>query len=158
MGEVERIKSIFDREFSQWRIKLPADDLEYQHRGELKGGGWRISYVFGENSRGPFLDFLGMHHMEGEPRHKRIYATGEVEILPTYIGFIFHPKDATRQEIKAIEKASTRYNRRVSKLLELKGFNPPYRWEGEKNFELEAEVREESEQLLKMFTGGREES
>jgi hypothetical protein len=148
---MERIKFVFDRDFSQWRIELPSESLEYQLRGEIKAEGWLIYYVFGENSKGSFMDYLAWHHMEGEPRHKRIYASGEEEYLPTYIGFIVYPANTTKADRERIEQAYYRYNRQVGKLLEMKGFSPPDRWEGEENMQFEANTGKEFDRFLRLI-------
>jgi hypothetical protein len=116
---VNGIKSQFDDYFAHWRIKLPLEDVADRQRGEIFKAGWTIWYVFGSDERGEFLDFYASHRMS-EDSHVRLYADGTSEYLPSIKGLRICADDP--QEDKRLEAEYLEENKRVSELLESKGF------------------------------------
>jgi len=71
------IAQIFNSHFSSWKIFFPANDLRERKAGGIGGGGWSISYKFGSDERGEFLDYSAFHRMTND-RDVRIYGDGTV--------------------------------------------------------------------------------
>ncbi len=75
---MDRALEEFGREFSDWDINLPQEDVAQRRRGRINHKGWAIWYMFGVDDRGEYLDYYAAHRMTND-RHVRIYADGEQE-------------------------------------------------------------------------------
>jgi hypothetical protein len=116
---VNEIEDRFNSSFSTWGIHVPSQDIANRRRGKIVKAGWAIWYLFGSDQKGEYLDYYASHRMTND-RHVRIYASGEVEGLPT-IGE-FRPCSQDPEEDKKLEAAYYAENQRIATLLEEKGF------------------------------------
>ena len=94
------------------RGRIGIDDGDY-HYGDT------VSYLFGRDERGEYLDFFTHHRIAGD-RHVRIRADGELEALPTIpIGRLMSqdPVEDVRLEQKHSENVSG-----IAAMLRAKGF------------------------------------
>ena len=76
----EDIRREFARMFANWEIELPDEDVRSRRSGEIREGGWRIQYHFGEEAGREFIELLASHRMTND-RLIRIYADGERELV-----------------------------------------------------------------------------
>jgi len=109
----------FNDYFAHWEICLPSEDVANRRKGRIFKAGWAIWYLFGSDKRGEFLDFYASHRMTND-RHVRLYADGTSEGLPTITEFRVCSNDP--EEDKRLEAEYFAENRRISELLEAKGF------------------------------------
>lgn len=116
---MDRALEEFSREFSDWAIHLPQEDVAQRRRGRINHEGWAIWYLFGVDDRGEYLDYYAAHRMTND-RHVRIYADGEQEHLPTIQSFRRCSDDPA--EDQRLEAEFIAENQRVAALLEAKGF------------------------------------
>jgi hypothetical protein len=124
--------------------------LTTEKRGGINAEFWQIQYALGEKSKGRSMDYLAWHHMQGASNHKRINTTGEEESLPSYFDFISHHANATQAMIERINQAVTVYNRRVGKLMIMKGFNAPSYWADDEGIQLEAAMKVEMDEVIRL--------
>jgi hypothetical protein len=131
---MSRIVKLFAEQFAPWGIILPDHAIRDQEPGSIQAQGWRIRYQFGADGRGAYLDYYASHRM-GDDRHVRIYASGEVEELPAYVGTAFRPAGATPEEDAEVVRRLAEHNARVTEELAAKGFDeltdspmPRYAW------------------------------
>ena len=111
----------FAKYFAHWKIELPNDDVEERRRGTLHAEGWTIQYLFGADAQGEYLDFYATHRMTNE-RHQRIYASGQIEDLPTMQEFMIFPPNVSQADKERIEREYYAHNRIIGTLLREKGF------------------------------------
>jgi|688.fasta_scaffold535432_2 hypothetical protein len=116
---MDRAAKQFSRDFSNWAIRLPEEDVAQRRRGRINAEGWAIWYLFGNDDRGEYLDYYAAHRMTDD-RHVRIYADGERVDLPTIQSFRVCSDDPA--EDQRLEAALVAENQRVAALLEDKGF------------------------------------
>jgi hypothetical protein len=116
---MDRAANQFSRDFSNWGIRLPQDDVAQRRRGRINTEGWAIWYLFGNDDRGEYLDYYAAHRMTDD-RHVRIYADGERENLPTIQSF--RPCSDDPAEDRLLDAEFVAENQRVAALLETKGF------------------------------------
>jgi len=113
---MNKIRDKFNDTFAMWRIKLPADAVERRERGMCRSRRqMTVRYLFGENEKGPYLDYYARHRIMGES-HARIYADGTTKPLPsrrTVFIISNDPKEAERLDREA---------EKVEKMLQEKGF------------------------------------
>jgi hypothetical protein len=75
---MERIEASFAKSFEHWGFELPVEDVVMRRAGEIDDGmdgasGWSITYRFGHDQHGEYLDYESDHRMCG-PSVTRIYA------------------------------------------------------------------------------------
>jgi hypothetical protein len=85
-GALGKIKLLFAEEFAMSDICLAEDDVVNRRRGKIDKCGWEISYLFGSDEKGEYLDYYASHRMTND-RHVRIYADGRREDLPALVDF-----------------------------------------------------------------------
>ena len=120
MSNLSKIKQNFDEYFSAWDIFLPESDLLNFSPGKIVKSGWAIWYLFGEDEKGPFLDYYSSHRMTND-YHCRLYADGTKEELPALADFY-----VTTNEASADQAAKARYlsrNDEICQMLIEKGFH-----------------------------------
>jgi hypothetical protein len=115
------IAAEFASYFAHWKIVLPEADLAARRRGSVHAAGWTIQYLFGADAQGEYLDFYATHRMTNE-RHQRIYASGQIEYLPTMHEFMVFPAAASQADKERIEREYYEHNRAIGALLRAKGF------------------------------------
>jgi hypothetical protein len=108
--------------FANWDIRLPEGAVELEDPGVIRQSGWAISYVFGNDARGPYLEFYATHRMTDD-RRVRIYSSGEtqpLEALQTM--YAYDPRIPGAQERAA--KENRKRNMQIAKELEARGLYP----------------------------------
>lgn len=113
------IEKIFNDHFSHWDFFIPLEDIKNRSRGKICKAGWAIWYLFGKDGKGEFLDYYATHRMTND-RHVRIYESGEIKGLPTLK--MWHSCSDNPAEDKKLEEVYYAENKRISKMLEEKGF------------------------------------
>lgn len=113
------IQTRFNATFVHWKIRLPPKDIANRRRGKIVKAGWAIWYLFGSDEKGEYLDYYSSHRMTSDS-HARIYASGEVEWLPTIQEG--RPCSEDPEEDKRLDAEYYAANQRIAKLLEEKGF------------------------------------
>jgi hypothetical protein len=113
-----KIKEWFDRNFKYWDIPFPQEFLERRIKGVIRHRGWCISYIFGKNKKGEYLEFYASHRMTND-RHLRIYESGKVQGLATTGGgeFLFYGKNPTEKKILLVQKKAEQREKRVAAIL-----------------------------------------
>jgi hypothetical protein len=96
-GALGKIKLVFAEEFAMSDIYLAEDDVVNRRRGKIDKGGWEISYLFGSDEKGEYLDYYASHRMTND-RHVRIYADGRREDLPALVDFRRASRDPREDE------------------------------------------------------------
>jgi hypothetical protein len=115
------IAAWFRRKFVHWGLELPVADLAERQAGAIAEQGWYIQYRFGVSRGVEYLDYYAAHRMTSD-EHRRIYATGRTRALPVIRAGYFYSPDDSEEERRRIEAAHWRYNRRISRMLDAKGF------------------------------------
>ena len=113
------IETQFNKYFQHWDVSLPADDVSRRRRGYIAKAGWAIWYLFGLDERGEYLDYYSSHRMTDDT-HKRIYADGTTEELPSIASFRIVSHDPV--EDARLEAEYFARNQEVARMLEEKGF------------------------------------
>jgi hypothetical protein len=118
-GPLGLLKLRFAESFAPWGLGLPEDDVACRRRGSIDAGGWSISYLFGCNEKGEFLDYYSHHRMTSDS-HMRLYADGNVEGLPAMQDLRLCSEDPVEDE--RLEAEYFDHNRQVAEMLREKGF------------------------------------
>jgi hypothetical protein len=133
LREVPEIQRYFEDYFARWSITLPSDAVARRAPGHLFEKGWHIGFIWGANEQGEYLEFLAQHRMTND-RRQRVYASGEVNVMPVPVPMYVVPADATpEQEAEIASRHAREYRRESEKLREL-GLLPPA---GENRIDLE---------------------
>jgi len=113
----EILRAAFNEYFHHWNIELPElGYLDEEDAGKITLAGWWITYRFGRDDLGRWLEFYAQHRMTND-RHVRFHESGEEEILSTLDEPVFIPEDATPEEESRISQAARdRYNRLFTEL------------------------------------------
>jgi hypothetical protein len=109
----------FNRRFSHWQIRLPADAVRFRRRGKIMEKGWVIWFLFGTDDSGEYLDYYASHRMTSDD-HVRVYADGREESLPAIQDLRFCSDDPA--EDARLEAEYFARNQAVARMLEEKGF------------------------------------
>src|SRR5438477_12918830 len=118
MADMKKIESEFNKEFSYWDIRLPADDIAQRRRGKIAKEGWAIWYLFGTDEKGEYLDYYASHRMTND-RHERIYSDGR-RGLPSLNDMREASKDP--EEDARLQAEFYDRNQKIAAMLEEKGF------------------------------------
>ena len=113
------IKSQFDASFTHWKIRLPARALKSRRPGRILKAGWAISYTFGCDEQGEYLDFYSSHRMTND-HHVRLRDGVRPESLPAIAcGRIVSPdpEEDARRDAEYVAR-----NRSIARMLDEKGF------------------------------------
>jgi len=99
---LEMIQDTFVKEFEQFKIKIPEENLLERKPGSIPYGSGRIMFVFGVNEGTEFMEYYG-HHRMGDCRG-RIYDDGKFVNLPELPSFFgYDPKIPGDKEKKEKE-------------------------------------------------------
>lgn len=82
------IQDTFTKEFEQFKIKIPEENLLERKPGSIPYGSGRIMFVFGVNDGTEFMEYYA-HHRMGDCRG-RIYEDGKfvsLSELPSFFGY-----------------------------------------------------------------------
>lgn len=116
-GALGKIKLLFAKEFAMSDICLAEDDVVNRRPGKIDKNGWDISYLFGSDEKGEYLDYYASHRMTND-RHVRIYADGQREDLPALVDFRRASQDP--QEDERLKEEFYAENSRVLAMLKEK--------------------------------------
>ncbi len=117
---MDQIAQIFAAQFAHWKITLPEEALSSRSRGRIRKAGWHITYVFGEDAKGPYLDYYARHRMTND-RHVRIYANGDLDHLPAEEDLRLCSQDP--EEDSKLEAEYIARNRKIAEMLRRKGLH-----------------------------------
>lgn len=98
---------------------MPHEDVAIRRRGRINRSGWTISYLFGSDDKGNYLDFYAAHRMTND-QHLRIYEDGDEEPLPAIQDIYFGSEDPEEDKKRQAEFFAE--NQRIARLLDEKGF------------------------------------
>ena len=88
---LEKIQDAFIKEFEQFKINIPQENLQDRKSGSIPYGSGRIMFVFGAADGMEFMEYYGYHRM-GDCRG-RIYEDGKLMSLPELPSFFgYDPK------------------------------------------------------------------
>jgi len=118
-GPLGLLKLRFAESFAAWSIGLPDDDVVCRRRGSISVAGWSISYLFGSDEKGEYLDYYSQHRMTSDS-HMRLYADGRVEGLPAMQDLRLCSEDPVEDERLKAEYFD--HNHRIGEMLREKGF------------------------------------
>ena len=105
--------------FAAWGIGLPEEDVVSRRRGSIAAVGWSISYLFGSDANGEFLDYYSHHRMTSDS-HVRLYADGSEAGLPSMRDLRPCSEDPVEDERLKAEYFD--HNHHVAEMLREKGF------------------------------------
>lgn len=127
------LQATFANMHSHFGHQLPDDDVQHRRRGRLGGDddgdydyghGDVVTYLFGQDERGEYLDFYMCHHLAGD-QHIRIYEDGSSErlevISPFGPGVSDDPIENERWRREDGEEVT-----RIRAMLKAKGFSSSY--------------------------------
>jgi hypothetical protein len=117
-GNLHRIAKKFAEYFGKWDVVIPPEDLINRRRGFLPGYPHSVKYLFGEDEKDEFMDYRSESKWGDD--HVRIYASGKQVALP-YFSFM-HRYSSDPAEAARLEKEYFEENRRIDRMLEIKGF------------------------------------
>ena len=123
MNDLEQLRQQFNRHFHKWKIELPIDSMLPGEVWLIVQKGWTIWVLIekdADNNR-QYLDYYAMHRMTND-RHLRLCNDGNVIDLPTMLGYICYPAEASKKEKEAAKAKYYEYNQNVQRLLDKKGF------------------------------------
>lgn len=124
------LQTTFARMLSYFGYQLPEDDVLFRRRGQIGGEdgdygyGDTVTYLFGADTRGEYLDYYMLHRIAGDA-HIRIYEDGSWEHLDVISPFGPHHAD------DPIENERLRHEdqdevERIRTMLRDKGFRSSY--------------------------------
>lgn len=113
IGSLDKIKNIFDAQFSAWKIVLPATSLTRLLRGSIVKNGWTINFQYGRVDGVEYLEYFASHRMTNDTLH-RIYADGREEQLG-------HAQEFYPVGDEKAEQAYYEHNRKFYALVKNKG-------------------------------------
>jgi hypothetical protein len=125
------LQDTFAKMLSRFGHQLPDDDVLHRRRGLLGydddgdyGHGDVVTYLFGKNERGEYLDFYMKHRVAGD-QHIRIYEDASCERLE-----VASPVGPRRSDDPVENERLRREDRdeveRIHALLNAKGFRSSY--------------------------------
>ena len=115
---MQRIKEVFASHFEHWGIELPAEEILSRSPGSLQDSGWHISYNWGRDEIGEYLDYYAYHRMTNDS-HIRIYETGATKSFPPIHDFRVCADDPETDS--QLEAEHVKKNREVARIVRLKG-------------------------------------
>lgn len=79
-GPLGKIKLCFAKEFAQWKLVIPEENLASRKKGSVNDEGWSIKFCFGKENDMEYMDYYSYHRMTNASL-QRIYENGEKELL-----------------------------------------------------------------------------
>ncbi len=96
----------FDEYFQKWNLKFPElKDVADQETGQVTTSGWWITYRFGRDANGRWLEFYAQLRMTND-RHIRFHENGTEEKLPALDEPVVYPENSTPAEQEKINAAA----------------------------------------------------
>lgn len=109
----EKFKAYFDTPGLELPAPIPA-------KGELKGGGWTVTYVKGQTASGEdYVDFFAQNRQTNS-RHVRITAGGQDQALENYQDALIFENENDQDWGKASARQAA-HNKKVTEILQSKG-------------------------------------
>ena len=127
------LQSTFANMLSRFGHQLPDDDVLHRRRGRLGGDddddgdygyGDVVTYLFGQDERGEYLDFYMRHRIAGD-QHIRIYEDGSSERLEVISPFGPRVSDDPVENERLRREDGEEYQR-IRGMLDAKGFPSSY--------------------------------
>ena len=127
------LQSTFANMLSRFGHQLPDDDVLHRRRGRLGGDddddgdygyGDVVTYLFGQDERGEYLDFYMRHRIAGD-QHIRIYEDGSSERLEVISPFGPRISDDP-DENERLRREDREEYQRIRAMLDAKGFPSSY--------------------------------
>jgi hypothetical protein len=124
---MDKIIEYFNKNFINWGIELPQNDIIERMNGFINKKGWLIQYCFGIEDGLEYLDYYSSHRMTSD-EHIRIYENGKTKTLEyfwiSYLTDCTDPEPIKSQKLKERGKeAFEKHNKEVAEILIKKGFN-----------------------------------
>lgn len=125
------IQTTFANMLSRFGHQLPDDDVLHRRRGRVGGDeddgdyghGDVVTYLFGQDEQGEYLDFYMRHRFAGD-QHIRIYEDGSTERLEVVSPFSPGSKDPVENE--RLKREDRQEVERIRVMLRAKGFSSSY--------------------------------
>jgi hypothetical protein len=124
------LQATFANMLSRFGHQLPDDDVLHRRRGRIGddddgdyGRGDVVTYLFGQNERGEYLDFYMRHRVAGD-QHIRIYEDGTSERLEVISPFSRGSDDPVENE--RLRREDREEYDRIRAMLDAKGFPSSY--------------------------------
>ncbi len=114
-----KIEEHFSNRFRHWEIVLHPDDIAKRQRSEITKAGWNITYLFGSDDKGEYLDYYASHRHPGDS-HTRVYEDGTTEDLPAIQSIRQASEDP--EEDARLKSEHFQKNRQIAKMLAEKAF------------------------------------
>ena len=125
------IQTTFANMLSRFGHQLPDDDVLHRRRGRIGddddgdyGYGDVVTYLFGQDERGEYLDFYMRHRFAGD-QHIRIYEDGSSERLEVISPFGPRVSDDPVENERLRREDREEYQR-IRAMLDAKGFPSSY--------------------------------
>ena len=127
------LQATFDEMLSYFGHQLPDDDVLHRRRGRVGGDddddgdygrGDVVTYLFGQDERGEYLDFYMCHRIAGD-QHIRIYEDGTSEDLEVISPFGPRVSDDPVENERLRREDQEEYER-IHAMLKAKGFSSSY--------------------------------
>lgn len=125
------LQATFNSMLSYFGHQLPDDDVLQRRRGKLGedndggdyGYGDVVTYLFGQDDRGEYLDYYMKHRIAGDS-HIRIYEDGSWEALDVISPFARGSADPIENE--RLRQEDREEVTRIREMLKAKGFSSSY--------------------------------
>ena len=125
------LQTTFANMLSRFGHELPDEDVLYRRRGRIGddddgdyGRGDVVTYLFGQDERGEYLDFYMCHRIAGD-QHIRIYEDGTSEDLEVISPFGPRVSDDPVENERLRREDREEYAR-IRAMLDAKGFPSSY--------------------------------
>jgi len=125
------LQATFASMLSRFGHELPDEDVLYRRRGRIGddddgdyGYGDVVTYLFGQDERGEYLDFYMRHRIAGD-QHIRIYEDGSSERLEVISPFGPRVSDDPVENERLRREDREEYER-IRTMLDAKGFPSSY--------------------------------
>lgn len=124
------LQATFAKMLSYYGYQLPEDDVFFRRRGQIGGEdgdygyGDTLTYLFGQDERGEYLDYYTRHRIAGD-QHIRIYEDGSWEHLEVISPFGPLCSDDP-VENERLRREDQEEVARIRAMLEAKGFSSSY--------------------------------
>lgn len=112
-GPLGKIKLCFAKEFAQWKLVIPEENLAARKKGSINDEGWSIKFCFGKENDMEYMDYYSYHRMTNASL-QRIYENGEKELLASI--------DETSWHETWKKNRRKKNNERFDRMLKRRGF------------------------------------
>lgn len=114
-----RLQERFRQEFADTGVELPEPAAVYGRPGWIRRSGWRVSFVWGDDSQ--YLEYEASWGLAGDQIHRRMWADGRTEELDAINEFAVAAIEA---DVAAAIDETGSYNRGIEPALTARGLFP----------------------------------